>query len=161
MLGIDIGCGDRKRPGFIGVDVRKTKAVDVIADARKLPFRDSCFDYVYSSHLIEHFSHREVKNVLIELVRVLRKGGTIEIRCPDLRARCLLFFLNPTWQNVINIYGAQDYPENTYKCGFSFGLLKSLLKSVGITDVQRVIKVKGYKNLPFLPEDLHVKGIKL
>ena len=161
MLGIDIGCGDRKRPEFIGVDVRKTKAVDVIADARKLPFRDSCFDYVYSSHLIEHFSHREVKNVLIEWVRVLRKGGTIEIRCPDLRARSLLFFLNPTWQNVINIYGAQDYPENTHKCGFSSGLLKSLLKSVGIRDVKRVIKIKGYKNLPFIPEDLHVKGIKL
>ena len=74
MFRIDIGCGDSKRVGFVGVDVRKTKAVDVIADARKLPFRDSCFNYVYSSHLIEHFSHREVKNVLVEWVRVLRKG---------------------------------------------------------------------------------------
>jgi predicted SAM-dependent methyltransferase len=39
--------------------------------------------YVVSfSHVIEHFSHREVKDVVRELVLRLKKGGTIEIRCP-------------------------------------------------------------------------------
>jgi predicted SAM-dependent methyltransferase len=161
MHGLDIGCGDNKRIGFIGVDIRRTKAVDVIADARKLPFRDGSFDHVYSSHLIKHFSHQEVKNVLAEWVRVLKKGGILEIRCPDLRARALLFFLNPSWQNVINIYGGQDCAGNYHKCGFSYGLLKDLLKSCGIVKVKRVIKIRGYKNLPFIPEDLHVKGIKV
>ena len=160
-LGLDIGCGDNKRIGFLGVDIRRTKVVDVITDARKLPFRDGSFDYVYSSHLIEHFSHQEIKSVLAEWVRILKKGGILEIRCPDLRARAFLFFFNPSWQNVINIYGGQDYADNYHKCGFSYGLLKSLLKSCGITKVKRVIKIKGYKNLPFIPEDLHVKGIKL
>jgi len=161
MNGLDIGCGDNKRMGFIGVDIRRTKVVDVIADARKLPFRDCSFDHVHSSHLIEHFSHREVKNVLAEWVRVLKKGGILEILCPDLRARALLFFLNPSWQNVINIYGGQDYAGNYHKCGFSYGPLKELLKSCGIIKVKRVVKIKGYKNLPFIPEDLHVKGIKV
>ena len=155
---LDIGCGERKKKGCIGLDLRKTSSVDVVADARMLPFRDEAFDYIYSSHLLEHFSHREVKNVLVEWVRVLKTGGTIEIRCPDLRARAFLFFLNPSWQNVRNIYGAQDSPENTHKCGFSFGLLKGLLESVGIKDVKRIIK--GYKGIPFLPDCLHVKGIK-
>ena len=155
---LDIGCGERKKKGCIGLDLRKTSSVNVVADARMLPFRDEAFDYIYSSHLLEHFSHREVKNVLVEWVRVLKTGGTIEIRCPDLRARAFLFFLNPSWQNVRNIYGAQDSPENTHKCGFSFGLLKGLLESVGIKDVKRIIK--GYKGVPFLPDCLHVKGIK-
>jgi predicted SAM-dependent methyltransferase len=152
MHGLDIGCGDNKRMGFIGVDV--------IADARKLPFRDCSFDHVYSSHLIEHFSHQEVKRVLAEWVRVLKKGGILEIRCPDLRARVLLFFLNPSWQNVRNIYGGQDYAGNYHKCGFSYGLLKDLLKSCGIIKVKRVLKLRGYKNLPFIPEDLHIEGVK-
>jgi predicted SAM-dependent methyltransferase len=160
-LGLDIGCGDNKRVGFIGVDIKRTKAVDVVADARNLPFRDCVFDHVYSSHLIEHFSHKEIKSVLAEWVRVLKKGGVLEIRCPDLRARAFLFFLNPSWQNVINIYGGQDYTGNYHKCGFSYNLLKDLLESCGIIKVKRVIKIKGYKNLPFIPKDLHVKGIKL
>jgi len=59
MHRLDIGYGDNKRIRLIGVDVRRTKVVDFIADARKLPFRDCSFNHVYSSHLIEHFSHQE------------------------------------------------------------------------------------------------------
>jgi len=123
-----------------------------------LPFNDECFDRVYSSHLIEHFSHREVRNVLLEWIRVLKKSGTIEIRCPDLRARALLFFLSPSWQNVKNIYGEQDYVGNQHRSGFSFRLLKRLLESCGIRNVKRIIK--GHKGIPFIPDCLHVRGIK-
>ena len=156
---LDIGCGETLKKGDIGLDLRKTSSVDIVADARMLPFKDDSFDYVYSSHLIEHFSHREVRNVLLEWVRVLEKSGTIEIRCPDLRARALLFFLNPSWQNLKDIYGAQDHIGNYHKCGFSFQILKSLLEACGVKDIKRFIK--GYKGMPFIPDCLHVKGIKI
>ena len=93
-----------------------------------MSFKDESFDHVYSNHLID-FSHREVRNVLVEWVRVLKKERVIEIRCRDLRARALLFFLNPSWQNLKNIYGGQDYVGNQHRCGFSYGLLKHLLES--------------------------------
>lgn len=155
---LDIGCGENPKKGDIGLDLRKTRFVDIVADARMLPFNDESFDNAYSSHLIEHFSHREVRNVLLEWIRVLKKSGTIEIRCPDLRARALLFFINPSWQNVKNIYGEQDYVGNQHRSGFSFGLLKQLLESCGIRDVKRIIK--GYKGIPFIPDCLHVTGVK-
>jgi predicted SAM-dependent methyltransferase len=142
----------------IGLDVRRTKAVDIIADARLLPFRNEAFDVVYSSHVIEHFSHREVKDVVREWARILKRRGTIEIRCPWLRVRALIFFLRPTWENVKNIYGGQENKWNFHKCGFSFGLLKQLLEECGIVRVRRVIE-RGFLGLPFL-SDLHVKGIK-
>jgi ubiquinone/menaquinone biosynthesis C-methylase UbiE len=91
---LDIGCGEAKR-GSIGIDFRKTKSVDVIADARFLPFKNESFNYVFSSAVIEHFSHRTVKNVLSEWTRVLTHNGVIEIKCPDLRARAFIFFLIP------------------------------------------------------------------
>ena len=143
----------------IGIDIRKTKEVDIIADAYKLPFKDRCFDHIYSSHAIEHFPHCEVKEVLREWIRVLKDRGTFELRCPDLQARALLFFLKPSWQNVRNIYGGQDYLENYHKCGFSYGLLKELLEEVGLVNIKRVID--GYKGIPFIPSDLHIKGIKI
>lgn len=158
-LKLDIGCGEGPKKGNIGVDLRKTGSVDIVADARMLPFKDESFEHVYSSHLIEHFSHQEVKQVLAEWVRVLKKQGVIEIRCPDLRARALLFFLNPSWQNVKNIYGGQDYVGNQHKCGFSYGLLKQVLEPCGIKNIKRVIK--GYKGVPFIPDCLHVKGVKV
>lgn len=154
---LDIGCGENKLEAAIGLDIDKTKDVDVIADAQYLPFKDEVFEYVYSSHLIEHFSHREVKEVVKEWVRVLKKGGTIEIRCPWLRIRALMFFLRPTWENIRNIYGGQEHEWNFHKCGFNFKLLKELLQECGIVKVKRV--VRGYKGIPYYG-DLHVKGIK-
>jgi len=155
---LDIGCGENLKKGDIGLDFRKTSSVDIVADARMLPFKNGSFDHVYSSHLIEHFSHREVRNVLMEWIRVLKRNGIIEIRCPDLRARAFLFFLNPSWQNVRNIYGGQDYAGNCHRCGFSYGLIKSLLESCGIKNLKRAIK--GVKGIPFLPDCLHVRGVK-
>jgi len=155
---IDIGCGETKKEGAIGVDLRKTKCVDIVANARWLPFRDQSIDHVYSSHVIEHFSHRETESVLTEWVRCLKKGGIFEIRCPDLRARAFLFFLSPSWQNVKHIYGEQDYPGNSHKCGFSCGILKDLLKRQGIKNIKRIIN--GYRGIPFIPDCLHLKGVK-
>jgi len=154
---LDIGCGETKK-GHVGIDLRKTRCVDVVADAKMLPFKTAAFDHVYSAAVIEHFSHRQVRQVLTEWVRVLKKDGVLEIKCPDLRARALLFFLNPNWKNVKDIYGSQDYEGNYHKCGFSYGLLKSLLESCGITRIRRVIT--GYKGIPFLPDCLHITGIK-
>ena len=158
MKVLDIGCGENKKEGSICIDLRKVDSIDIVADARFLPFKNESFDHVYCSHLIEHFSHREVKDVLIEWVRVLKGRGTIEIRCPWLRVRAFLFFLFPTWENVQNIYGGQEYEGNYHKCGFSFGLLKSLLEKCGIQNVKRIIK--GYKGIPFFPDCLHVRGVK-
>jgi SAM-dependent methyltransferase len=156
--GLDIGCGENRRPGLIGIDFRKSVSPDVVADARMLPFRDESLDYAFSSHIIEHFSHREVAEALSEWARVLKKGGTMEIRCPDLRARALLFFLRPSWGNVKDIYGGQSYNGDQHRCGFSYGLLKHILEVHGIGDVKRIIR--GYKGIPFIPDCLHVKGVK-
>jgi predicted SAM-dependent methyltransferase len=158
MFGLDIGCGENKKQGTVGLDIRRTESVDIIADARMLPFRNESFEYVFSSHIIEHFSHTEVNDLLVEWIRVLKNGGTFEIRCPDLRARAFLFFLSPTWMDVKNIYGGQTRLDDYHKCGFSYGLLKSLLESCGIKNVKRIIK--GYKGIPFIPDCLHVRGIK-
>ena len=115
---LELGCGEAQKKGDIAIDFRKTSSVDVVADARMLPFKDESFDHLYSSHLIEHFSHREVRNVLVEWIRVIKKNGILEIRCPDLRARAFIFVLNPNWKNVFNIYGEQDYIGNYHYCGF-------------------------------------------
>jgi len=54
LLILDISCEENKLKEAIGVDVRKTKNVDVIADARYSPL----------TFKIKHFSHHEVKEVI-------------------------------------------------------------------------------------------------
>jgi SAM-dependent methyltransferase len=55
--------------------------VDIVADGGHLPFKDNEYDYVISSHVIEHFF--DPIAVLEEWMRVVRPGGYVFIIAPS------------------------------------------------------------------------------
>lgn len=79
---LEIGSGPAKREGWLTLDM--SSGADVFWDLRRrLPFDDGCFDQVYCSHVLEHFSFNELKLLLLEVRRVLRRGGEFLITVPD------------------------------------------------------------------------------
>lgn len=60
----------------------------VVADARRLPFRDSAFDEVYLSHILEHVIDPE--NILEEVHRVLEVGKNVKIVFPNFASSSVL-----------------------------------------------------------------------
>ena len=79
---LDVGCGPRKFPDSIGIDMNPNTAADVLCnlDAGALPFRDDSFDQVRAVHLIEHVEN--VISTIEEFHRVTRAGGTIYLVTP-------------------------------------------------------------------------------
>jgi SAM-dependent methyltransferase len=79
---LDVGCGQQKFPGSIGIDMNPDTAADVLChlDRGSLPFRDSAFDEVHATHLIEHVDN--VIRTMEEFHRVTRPGGVIFIITP-------------------------------------------------------------------------------
>lgn len=79
---IDIGCGSKKREGFIGLDVADWPNVDHVVNFEdgKFPFPDNSVDHVYSSHCFEHIV--SPNNLWREISRVIKPGGIIEIWTP-------------------------------------------------------------------------------
>jgi SAM-dependent methyltransferase/uncharacterized protein YbaR (Trm112 family) len=62
----------------------------LVADGRYLPFRDSSFDQVFSYSVLQHLSKENVRSVLAETHRVLRKGGQSLVQLPNVFGiRCL------------------------------------------------------------------------
>lgn len=56
---IDLGCGENKFPGAIGVDFRKVKGVDIVQDLTIFPWLalpSESVDIAMSSHLLEHIN---------------------------------------------------------------------------------------------------------
>jgi len=56
---LDLGCGENKRPGCIGVDFRKVNGVDIEQNLTLFPWKNiptGVADVVYSSHLMEHIN---------------------------------------------------------------------------------------------------------
>ncbi|MEO5356072.1 MAG: class I SAM-dependent methyltransferase [Nitrospirae bacterium YQR-1] len=79
---LDIGCGSKKREGFIGIDIVAGADVDYVINLEheKLPFDNDTVDYIYSSHFLEHVKYPD--NVLPELGRVAKDNATIELWTP-------------------------------------------------------------------------------
>lgn len=79
--GIDIGCGsDKLYSNSVGMDKHKTNVVDLVGDAREIPFKNNEFDYVFSSHCLENLIDKE--GVLKEWCRVIKTGGKIALYSP-------------------------------------------------------------------------------
>ena len=96
---LDVGCGEGSRLAHIlsfgrtgwGIDLNP-KAVKQakkqyprlhfrIADAASLPFPNAAFDLVYSAFAIEH--SREPQKFILEMIRVCRRHGCVNILCPN------------------------------------------------------------------------------
>ena len=54
------------------------------ANARRLPFRDSSVDVLYTSHIFGHLDYAEAGLFLEEALRVLRLGAILRMAVPDL-----------------------------------------------------------------------------
>lgn len=84
---LEIGCGNNPQPGYIHtdfyVDDNNLHLVDVVCDARHLPFPDREFDSVLMFGVFEHFGYVEIQEVLLEISRVLKNGGVFKFDVPD------------------------------------------------------------------------------
>lgn len=99
---LDVGCGTMPR-GDVNVDllVSDDDYRDAIipqnienfvkADVRFLPFRDSCFQTVFCSHLLEHLEDPDVG--LKELLRV--SGKAVVVRVPFFLFEIVSWLLEP------------------------------------------------------------------
>lgn len=143
---IDIGSGDNPMLGFIHVDIQKISHVDIIAEADKLPIPDSVVSEIYSSHLAEHFTRQQFDVVLSEWRRVLKDGGTLIIKCPDILtvASKLLnkevdYNLGVSW-----IYGGQRTQWDYHYWGYSFDSLREKLERIGFGEITRLHDVDDW-----------------
>jgi predicted SAM-dependent methyltransferase len=131
MSRLDIGCGSNKKNGFLGVDVGRTEATDVIADAANLPFRGGSVDYVHSRRCVQHI--REDVKALKEMYRVLRTNGKLEVItasfCGFLFYRLGLSESSGKYE-VFHLYSNRRLRKMLKEAGFSAKVDISKIKSV-------------------------------
>jgi len=113
---LDIGCGNKKSTGALGLDIKAFPGVDVIADAfeHSLPFRSGTFTGVRCIHVLEHTD--DLVRVMEEIHRVLKPGGLLHLISPH--GATLRFLGDPTHKTPITCstfnYFLPDYAYNFY-----------------------------------------------
>lgn len=83
---LDLGCGNRKREGWLGVDSNPAVKPDVLHSLEQFPypFPDSHADEIVMDNCLEHL--QEQLKVLEELHRVAKPGALITLHVPYFRA---------------------------------------------------------------------------
>jgi len=102
----NLGCGFQKKKNFINVDKSKAVNPDILADVTVLPWiwaKSNEADLIEMDNLIEHIPRHPTKikssvvHVIRECHRVLKKGGILWMRNPELREGNLMTaFSDPT-----------------------------------------------------------------
>ena len=78
---LNIGSGFLYREGWLNLDKFNDDKIDILANLENgLPFKDGTIDYIYASHVLEHVVRSS--DLIIDVHRVLKKGGIFEIYVP-------------------------------------------------------------------------------
>lgn len=106
-LVLDLGCGNKKRPGTIGVDYNSRFDVDVNHDLNvfPFPFEAKSVDKIYIDNCLEHLD--SPLRVMEELFRILKVGGEVEVIVPYFRSPSA--FHDPTHKTFYTIESFSYY----------------------------------------------------
>jgi len=79
---LDLGCGQAKKPGAVGIDLRPGPCVDIVHDLNRFPWplEDNRFETVLCSHVLEHLA--DLPAVMREIHRVCKPGARVRIVTP-------------------------------------------------------------------------------
>jgi predicted SAM-dependent methyltransferase len=148
-LKLNVGCGVKRKEGWVNVDLFPT--ADVKTDARRhLPFRENSAVFIYSEHFFEHLEYpEEATGFLRESLRVLGPGGIFSVGIPDVE-RALRAYADGGFSREALGLPFVDWCETPmqnlnflfhqggeHKQLYDFATLEKVLREVGFCHVRR------------------------
>lgn len=92
---LNLGCGDKKREGYVNVDNCGESDFTQDLSVFPWPWVDGSVDEVFSEHFLEHVYDYE--KTILEIHRVLKPGGLLWFKVPHFRAPMAIWHLHK-WQ---------------------------------------------------------------
>jgi glycosyltransferase involved in cell wall biosynthesis/predicted SAM-dependent methyltransferase len=170
---LNLGCGDKPIEGFINVDLFEQPGVDEVFSLDVIPYADYSVDEIVSVHSLEHIPRPRAEAAIREWARVLKKGGKLSLKVPDLEECCRLFVERPEEQEPWyqhTIYGVQDFRDahdapfkdkinfgQIHYTGFTERRLRRLLTEAGFI-IDDMHKYDGFRT-PSLSVEAHLPAI--
>lgn len=91
MNKINLGCGKDIKEGYINLDIRQLKGVNIVHDLNNYPwpFKNNSFDEVYCRDSIEHLI--DLHKAMTEIKRICRKNAVVRIIVPYYHSSSALY----------------------------------------------------------------------
>ena len=145
-LKVDLGCGDKKVPGTVGVDIEKLPGVDIICNLERLPwpFKDSSFEEIYCSHLLEHFF--DTVKIMEEIYRIAKNNALVNIIVPHVSYEGA--FRDPTHKSFFTYRTFEYYTTEVDNIPSYYSKARFKIEK------EKLIFVKKYRPLRFIIEKI-------
>jgi len=149
---LNLGCGDCEIAGYENIDRKKGQEVF------PLNVPDGSCDEIRASHILEHFPHAQVLEVLKHWVRKLKIDGVLKIAVPDFGKIARDYVAGRKVNTTGYLMGGQIDENDYHKSLFDAASLAALMDAAGVGEIT---KFDGDANdCSNLPVSLNLKGIK-
>jgi len=151
-LRLDLGAGETVPAGYTPLGNHYGKPI------YPLNYADGSVGTVRASHILEHYSHRDIGNVLAEWVRVLKPGGTLKVAVPDFRWVAERYLAGEDVNVQGYVMGGHVDAADHHGCIFDEEALREALEAAGLVDI-RPWKSE-IEDCAALPVSLNLMGTK-
>lgn len=127
---LNLGCGNKAKPGFVGVDRFPCEAAAVLCDlSGRLPFRSDSVEEFWIDNAIEHVPDASL--LMSEIARIGKSGARVTVRTPH-------FSSQASWRDPTHVqhfsYFSMDHfekPSARHYTGGGFRVLGRKLSFAG------------------------------
>jgi len=112
---INLGCGNAYIPGYVNVDCRKEVNPDMCIDLEisMWPWEDNSVDEIMAFDFLEHIHQDKVVEVMKEIHRILKPGGTLSFQVPSTDGRGA--WQDPFHVSYWNLNSFLYYTDSNYR----------------------------------------------
>ena len=160
---LEIGIGNRIVSNFLKVnginvvtcDFDETLRPDVVADVRKLPFKNDKFDLVMACQILEHIPFEDVPKALNSVYRITKKNVIISLPYNSFNLygviKCMPFVKPIKFQLRLFEYSFMEHNKNVGTGEHYWEMGK---KNYSLNMVREILKTPGFKiiseNSPYI-----------
>lgn len=137
---IDLGAGnpaegENQAQGYMLQDIEAHPGIELVCDIRDLGghLEPGSVETFRASHVLEHFSRKELHEVLVMLYNLLQLGGTVEITVPNFRYHAQLVLQGDEEQGELYAFGGQLDEWDYHKVGLTPLILTKYLEKAGFS----------------------------
>lgn len=146
---LNLGSGDKVKPGYVNVDIRPEGHPDIVADIRTVAFPGNQFDEILMFDLIEHVSYVEGKALLRRCSEWLAPNGVLLLHTGNM-AYCALCLAEGEDREAMRwVFGTLGEGETNYlygyhRWGYSKASITNTLEQVGLEVLYAEADCDGY-----------------
>jgi hypothetical protein len=123
---LNLGCGNTRLDGFIGLDLHPCAGADVVGSLLSLPLVDGCAEEVLLDNVIEHVL--DIPALLAEVRRVCKPGARVKIVTPHFTS--LASWRDPTHLHHLSFFSMEHFakPAARHYVGGGFAIRRKELR---------------------------------